>query len=411
MSEATDILTKIGEIYLKAMEHEKTARTSPEHIDSTKTAAEGFEEAAKLSEAASANTSLPSCSRAEAEAYAKYYWSCYYKALGWFWYEKRNTDAARDNEEQRQQFLKEAIDVVKARWDEFADDRHEHMEKMRNSWKAEQQASVVHLSAIRARENWDAGKPVEARDWYHRTASQAREAVEFLNTHDLDPTSERVMRGNMLGMIANAEQAIAKVLLGRLSQSGVQSLSKADDQLAVDLLAAFLRTLEAGKQAVQANIEWAQYQHAADQTISNIKTLLSDCRDRWPLFLIQFPNSPELRTFMNNIDAKTLRQANAMIEAERTPVGRLWAVGSFWLMVFVVVVGAIWLLLTIGWWSALLAVVSIPVLFLAVTAAILRSSGDLSEAGFLETLKLSLKFMTSGASRFVKPVDTDKGGE
>ncbi len=289
---------------------------------------------------------------------------------------------------------------------------------MLNSWKAEQQAATVHLSAIHARENWDTGNPVEAQDWYHRAASQAQKAIEFLDSHDLDPTAERIMRGNNLGMIANAEQAIAKVLLDRHRQSGTESLSHASDQTAVDLLTAFLKTLEAGRAAAQANIEWRQHQHAVDQTTHNIKRLLTECGDRWGLFLTAFSGNLELESIMYGMDKDKLRHAELQ-KAERTPVGRLWVVGSFWLMLFGMVIASVFLLLKTGWWYALLAIVGIPVLFLVLSASILRSTGDISEAGFLETVKLALKFQLSGPSRLIRKFresqidapDGDNGGE
>ena len=84
---------------------------------------------------------------------------------------------------------------------------------------------------------------------------------------------------------------------------------------------------------------------------------------------------------------------------------RIWGVGSFWVMTLVIVAALVYLPLTTSWRSAMLALLAIPVLFLIVSAVILRSAGALSEGGFIETVKLSLKFLINGLTRFIQRTD------
>lgn len=72
---------------------------------------------------------------------------------------------------------------------------------------------------------------------------------------------------------------------------------------------------------------------------------------------------------------------------------RLWAVGSFWLLVFTIVFGATLILVRseLGFAKVIIALMGMEVLLLLIGALALRSTGDLSEKSFLNLVSLALR--------------------
>ena len=404
------ILEKTEKVYLAACEYQAKARSAGGDLALGEQAASHFAEAARLSAQAATDEKLSTDAQAQAAIFAKYYEYCQHETLCWVAYERRLCEDALAEGKAGLRSMAEAVRLLDEALDSLPNDVRDHLIRQRRSWEFERQFSRVMAEAIEGRHLWDSGRFVDAMDHYRRAVAQGRAALEHVQSDGVPSASERILVANIYGMMSNSAKALTKLIFER-GRSANGEPSVLDGSSSIELLRHNFDAYRFDMAAYRTNPEWQQYWDSAQACLDNLRQFLRDNPDAWAETYLAFEGESEFLALMKQIDPGAYRKAELAPVASEHLVARLWGIGSFWLMVFAVVVGAICLLLTIGWWSALLAVVSIPVLFVAVTAAILRSSGDLSEAGFLETLKLSLRFMTRGAARFVKPADADKGGE
>jgi tetratricopeptide (TPR) repeat protein len=403
------VLEQVEQVYRTGCDVEAKARAAGGDLQLGVEAASSFGEACRLSTQAANDKALSADARVQAAVFAKYYEYCRYKALCWVAYERRDCKQAIAEGEAGQKSLQEAIGLIDAARDSQSPDVQVHLDRQKRSWEFERQFTTLMAEAIKGRELWDLGRFADAIDHYRRAVAKGQAAVELVQQDGVPSPSERILIGNIYGMMSNASKALTKLIFER--GRTVEGLAVLDGESSIELLRHNYHAYQCDVAAYRTNPEWQQYWDSAQACLGNLKRFLCDNPDAWFETYLAFENEPEFLAMMKQVDPTKYRQAELGRMAHDRGIARLWGIGSFWLMAFFVVFGAIYLLLSVGWWSALLAIVGIPILFLLVTAAILRSSGDLSEAGFLETIKLSLRFMRSGAARFVRRDDVDGGGE
>ena len=139
------------------------------------------------------------------------------------------------------------------------------------------------------------------------------------------------------------------------------------------------------------NPEWAQYPEVTEQCRANIENFLSANRGAWLRLYCEFEDQPEFLKIMKHVDIRLFRDAEAERLGRTHKAVKLWSVGSFWLTLFLVVVAAVVVVFrVVGWMQALLVLIVVEGLLLLVGAFTLRATGDVSENGLLELVKLAL---------------------
>ncbi|MCE5278210.1 MAG: hypothetical protein ABFD92_11970 [Planctomycetaceae bacterium] len=397
------LLQEIDDHYRKGLALEKEARQSKATVQYALDAAKEFLAASQLSAKAANDTALPAEKRAICSVLHLYYQAAYNKSASWYHYETKNFPEARTFAGEQGQAIASAIMTAKEHVAKVSEQQKAFLQKMIEQWQGEELALAVQVASINARDAWENDRTIDSLDYYRQTIGAGEQALQYFQTHMTDLPSIRVMQGNIFAMMANAAQVQAKLIFDEAKRKRVP-MSELPMRRLRDLMQALLRTLDIGNQAVIANPEWLQYRDAADQARDNIEHLLRDNLSRWLDIYLAFEDNQELRTIMRTTDIRKYKEVEAIRKIEVNSVGQLWAKGSFFLLVFLTTVVTVYLFATMGFKIALLAVLGIPIIFLVVSAVMLRTIGELSEAGFIETLRIALKFQLTGLSRLIDQI-------
>jgi hypothetical protein len=410
-----DPANEVQQHYNRGLELEREARQSPEAIGRELDAAEEFRIASDLSTKEAEDESLPAEYRILSAVFGEYYLASHYKCLSWYYYETRDLANAVEYLAKQEQALDAAIQGAHDASLKLSGDYKMRIEQMAEQWPGERIALAVSLAAIRARKAWEEDRVPEALDYYRKNVELGQVALKYFQEHQADLPAVRIMRGNVLGMMANAEQVTARLIRDETLRKGLALRDLPAAQLR-DMLRSYLSTLLFNEAARAANPEWVQYRDTANQTRKNIEHLLRECGTRWAEIYLEFEDNDELRAVMRSTDVRKFNEVEALRRVEANPFGKLWGVGGFYLLLFCLLFFCVYAFLQLGWWYALLAILGMPVLFLIVSAVILRTTGALSEAGFVETLRIALHFQVSGLTRILgktpnKPLNGSDQGE
>jgi hypothetical protein len=212
-------------------------------------------------------------------------------------------------------------------------------------------------------------------------------AKKYYDENDIAPELKRIAQGNYFGQNVNISQMYA----GHISTIKNTSLN-------LNLLKHFMDSYEFSIKAFQANPEWLEYREGQEAMKRNIESIIESNKSNWHNCLLEFNSNPLLIKIMKSQDIQAYKKANAKIEIESDYLKKFYFTGIFWLIALGVVVFIVYSIFdsSIPVLYKPLAVFLIIVLFSIVGAFILRTNEDLSEEGFLELMKLSLKIGFKG---------------
>ncbi len=402
-----ELITKINDIYISAMELEEQARQSPTSVQKSWEAANKFQEAAKLALSFANDPTIQSQSKIDYQIYSLYYMSCHHKSLSWASYIKHDTKEADKQIEKQSKYIFLAISTAQKLLPTLSSDSQKHFSNMIAQWTIEALAIPVHQNSIRARDTWNNGKVVTALDYYKETTRLGRIALDALENNNYDLAAIRIMKGNIAGMMANAEQVPARIILENAAKQGTP-IREIPLERIIDLLKSLLNTIHYAEMAQKENPEWPQSQQMADLCRKNIALCLQECNHKWLELYIEFEGNHEIEKTMKSINMKKYNNLEQLRKVESNPTAKMTGPAALALIIFITIVASIYLFLQISWWSALLACISIPVLFTVITSYILFSSGVLSEFGFLKSLTIALQFQTVGLSGLNSLLEKEK---
>lgn len=386
----TDI-SQIDRIFLEGCALKDRAIVSLGDLELYLEAACRFEQAAQIAHAAASEDARdPENSDYLGCLFAYYEYEKHY-CLSAYEYEKRNADAARDHVQNGLRALDDAIQ--RSQSSAFGPEMIQKMQPHVTMWKYFRISHEAQKYAIDARSHWDAGRYIQAVDAYRSAVPLEQRASEFASANNLGQRYIRIARGNVIGMTANASQALAMHTLKQgdsdASQKGV-ALSK---DRAFLLIRFGLDAIEQGKAAYMMNPEWTQYREAAEQCRSNIEQFLKENRKEWVPLYIEFEGDDGLHRIMKNADLNWYKEVVQMVKIPNNKTVKLWAVGSFWLLALAIVTGVVLLIMKqgAGFWTTIIVIVGIEVILTIIGALTLRSTGDVSEGGFISLMSLAFR--------------------
>jgi hypothetical protein len=386
-----DFNERIRIAYNAAQESETQARRSPSNSRAYEDAARLFGEAAELSHQSRASASPEA--QLLIPAFAEYYRSQQHKALMNLRYHQRDIPAATAGAEQVRNHLSEAIRLGQVACASVAlsSEQRSHMQDMVTAWRFQEIAHRAKFASIRARDKWDHDELLDALDLYRRAARDERAALDYLQSHDLDPIYDRITTGNFLAAVVNGSQVLALLALQRARKAG--SGPYVPTNLSLEVLDYTYNALEIGQSAMAANPEWDQYREAFNQCRKNIVEFLSDNKGAWLSVYSHFEDRPGFLMIMREVDLAQYKQVEQERHMQQNKVAHLWGIGSFFLLAFAIVVfGLLIVFHNLGFWTGLLALVGIEVAFVLIGAFALRGTEGLSEKNFLSLIGLATKF-------------------
>jgi len=264
--------------------------------------------------------------------------------------------------------------------------------KLLGEFEFERKCYDAETMALDAREAWDAQRFLAALDLYRRMADRAKEAVELAVRGNLAPVYERIARGNFVGMMANASQALA-LMAHQKAADGSQMPEDERTHLSLLMLKQTFSAYELGLAAYQKNPEWEQYRQNAIRCLRNIQGYLKSRVSDWDSIFLEFEDVPGFLNIMKKTNLRRFMDVEMKRKPREYRSAMLWSTVGLWMLVAIVFVAiGVVVAKSLPWWVIPLVFVFSEVGLLLVGALSLRVTGDLSEAGFLQLVTAALKY-------------------
>lgn len=261
-------------------------------------------------------------------------------------------------------------------------------------WKYYRESTGIYELALQAKEAWKREDVYSSLDYYVRvvelSTAHLQKVHELVNAKILEPIFLRIETGNYLGMRLNATVSMSKIVHSKLTSNDYPSAEH--KLLGMKMLSFFLTSYRQAGEAFLTNPEAEQYHRGQALIEGNIEKFLRDNKSLWTDVYIEFQGDEELKKFMTRIDARKFRSVQNQISGDNKLV-KLWSFGSFFLLTFLIISGAVLVFIThVNWWASIISFSTIEVLLLIVGAFVLRTIDDLSETGFLELVRMAFEF-------------------
>lgn len=387
-------LKEINDMYQHAISLETNSRKSPANIDFAKSAAEEFDKVHQLTnELCSATTD--SLKKAERSALAAYYKSLHHKNLAWFHYMKRDINQAISNESERQSLLNKAIQLGESVLDQIDPQGKELLANNLKHWNFEKFGSAAAMEGAKGRAFWDKNELIEALDHYRNASEAFSQAFEYIKSEHLESNYYRITLGNLLTMQVNEQTVLTQISVRRIDEYGIESIIS----VLRSIYQAYLLSIEAQK----ANPEWDELPKMVNHNRNGIIKFLETNKSIWPQIHAAFSGTPQFHSLMKECDPDRFQEVTIEAMGNLPRVKRFWVTGSFWILLFLIVAAILlYSTATFGIISTIIVVTCGIVLTIGIGALILRSTGDLSEAGLISLVKLILRIQAKQITTIFK---------
>ena len=393
----------VKRLFDEACAAEARARRSPDDvIKHGPTAVEKFLAAAQLSDELARDHTIPEEERVQHRMYGLYYSAHGHKQRANVLYEQRDVEASLAEQERASGFLAQAMANGEQALSTLTGSARTNVAARLRNWQSEQMTFEAAVLAAKARRAWDSRDWIAGLDLYRSILEKEWLYLENMKAADASPSDLRITFGNVIGATINCSQALAMI-----TSSGIGRGLVACDA-AMDLLRHTFDAYQMAGAAMDANPEWQQFREGRAQCQKNIERFLEDNRGNWAQIIIEFEDAPEFLKIMKATDADTYNRAKERL-APGNKVVTLWAVGGFWLLVLLIVgAGVLTVYRLTGLWTALGVVAGTEVLLLIIGALVLRTIGELSEAGFIKAVGIAARFQLRWLSTLLRSHRAEK---
>jgi hypothetical protein len=323
-----------------------------------------------------------------------YHYYCHeeYDCLYAFFLKKNDLGGAQDRVDAALSEISKALNIIEQNLDIVNQSTRTFLIKMKTDWLYRELVTEAKTFEPKAKTKSRKSDFIGALDTYKTMLDKYSLAKDYCLENDLSPELKRISMGNYFGQSVNVSQMYA----GHIST--IQSGDNSNTDWNVDLLRHFLDSYQLSKKAFDANPEWLEYREGQDIVKGNIESIISSNKDFWETYLIEFDEQPELVKVMKSNDMDRYKKLKAKSDIENNSLKKLYFTGLFWLVLFGVIVFVVFSIFdsSIPILYKPLAVFFIVILFSVVGAFILRTTKELSEEGFLQLMKLSLKIGFKG---------------
>ncbi len=330
----------------------------------------------------------------ECEVFSEYYLYEKEQCLMAYKYEERDIDNAKEHYTNNQRHLKDAISLLSRM------KRDDRLERQLKVWTFFEKSNVPFYYSILAREAWDEDNVVEALDYYREAWEKSKQvkeiAIDLVDMGVFDPVYKRISIGNFIGMAANISASLSKLIYEKYRNNLTSNM-------AIELLTLFLDGYYQSSEAYRMNPEWDDYKKGSEVVYNNICNFLSENKKNWKDIYIEFQEEKRLLNIMKKLDIKHYNEIKEEIDIEKNKILKLWGVGSFWLVTFLIVFGGIAVLsCNLKWYALLLVLCFGQVALTVIGALILRTIDGLSEQNFIKLVQLAFQYQFKFTKAFSK---------
>ena len=385
---------RIKSLYDEALRLKELARTSVERIDLYLEAAKLMRRAALLSTKCAEGEGNDIDTKVQHEVFSLYYPYEEHHCLAGYYYEKRDTRASTEHLKKACEYLRRAVARIENLPPGVPPETKERLAGFLPNWRHFQRHMAIQDWGNDARAAWDDGRYIEALDAYRKISSHYKALIKNTEFEAIGSPYQRIAVANFIGAMANTSSALAMIMQERAAKKDQGKLLEMPFDLLVRILRHTLDAYRYGNAAFEHNPEWEQYRDAAQRCLNNIQNVLRMNPSAWVPLYVAFEDDPEFLRVMKMTDLERFKEAEAARHARENKLVKLWAVGSFWLLVLSVVAALVLVVASLGltWWQLLAAIAAIEVIFVLIGAFTLRTIGELSEKNFLTLVGKALEY-------------------
>lgn len=332
------LLNKGNLTYMKACKIKEVARKSKENYIMFLQAAEEFGNAStiynEITTLLSKNENAKNFVyiKQECEAFSEYYLYEKEKCFTVYSYNQRDINKAKEHYKKNQKHLRNAISFLDRM------ERDDRLEKRLRVWEYFEKEDIPFYNSILARNAWVKNNFIEALDYYREAWEKSKQVIEIVmelvDNRILDPAYKRISIGNNIAMAVNISSAHSKLIYEKYHNNLTTNL-------ALELLNLFLDGYCQSNKAYRANPEWDEYGEGREIIYNNICIFLNDNKKNWKDIYIKFQEKKEILNIMKTLDSKQYNKVKEEIDIGENKHLKLWGLGSFWLIAFLIVFGTI----------------------------------------------------------------------
>lgn len=233
---------------------------------------------------------------------------------------------------------------------------------------------------------------ITAFDIFNEMMKLQKQKFLYVEEVGLEEVYIRIAKGNYLAMSANVNQAMIGITTKNIAAKIF------DFDLSKDLLGHFLHSLELSYSSYKANPEWSSYRKGSEIIRTNIRSLLTENKDKWFEYLTEIDNNQYLQSIMQQVDNECYKEEKLRMELEQDKTKRFLITGLFWVSTALSFFFSLIYLASsdIIWYKFLSILFIFPIIFTIVGAFVLRSTDGLKEDNFMKLMKLALKINFKG---------------
>lgn len=227
-------------------------------------------------------------------------------------------------------------------------------------------------------------------DNYRTIISKCENLMNVTNDYMdvLDSEYLRISEGNYFAMISCNSIEMLEFLSDKYSsKSGFVS-----ESIFIDILSEVWKAVSYSNKAFKSNPLWNGYNDVREEQLNLLKKILLTHKKYWKLIYINFEDNKEFLKVMKNVDSKTYKKIENEISIKDNKAVKLWVMGSFWALLFIIILGGISTIANdMSLWKFIAFITSVEVLMLIVGGFILKTTDSLSEQAFLKLMSIAFR--------------------
>lgn len=236
-------------------------------------------------------------------------------------------------------------------------------------------------------------------DYYRIAVKKMKQLINEMPKYEdvLETEYYRILQSNYLAMLSNTSYEMINLMKSTYVQHSNNEISL------IDILIESWNAYTYTELAYKNNPIWTDYKDVREVQISLLEKLLRENMDSWKSIYIKFEDNKEFLKVMKKVDSKKYNKVEAELKLNDNNAFKLWKMGSFWILLFLILSGVVGILAKIiAFWTFLAAITAIEIILIIVGGFTLKSMDSLSESGFIKLISIATKNQLSFLKIFRK---------
>lgn len=308
------------------------------------------------------------------------------QSLFMYYYRKTDYNEAENHYNEAQNYLDKYLKKIKEIINKASDNIKEDLIYNKTKWSYFKKQSVAIYHAMKSKKASEEKNFIEALDYARQALDEAENLLKIANenTDILGYKHKRIASGNYSAIASDVATIGANII------SNKKEITK---EMFFNFLNKLWDSYRYSCNAFKENPAWDGYNKIKKERIDEIKNILSQNKHIWKEIYIEFEEEKEFLKVMKKVDTEKYNEIKEKTIIKENKGVELWAKGSFWVFLFVVVFGVgFFASQTISSFLDLLVIIlTTEAIIVILGGLILRSTGELSEANTVEVIKIAFK--------------------